>query len=120
MKKKIYFLALPLLLISCGQDDLSSTRAYVEGKIKSPTITEEFRIVLESDGKTVAETTPNSSGNFVLSGPLFSEGFSVNFPQKIETFTSSKSGCSISEDSLSITIPKGISYITFTEISLKK
>jgi len=109
------------MLTSCRSDDLSNTRAYVEGKIATENISfDEINIFIKSENKVVAQTIPTSSGNFVLSGPLFSEGFSVHFNEKIKSFSASKSNCSISEDSLSIIVPEDVSYIVFSEVKLKK
>jgi len=121
MKNLFHLFLFATLAISCGSDDLSSTRAYVEGKVKTETLyLEDLNISITSENKTVARTIPTSSGNFVLSGPLFSDGFSVNFNEKIKTFSASRSGCTLSEDSLSIIVPEGVSYITFSEITMQK
>jgi len=121
MKKLLRLFFFIAFLLSCGSDDLSSTRAYVEGKVKTETLyLEDLKISITSENKTVAQTVPTSSGNFVLSGPLFSEGFSVNFNEKIKSFSASKSGCTLSDDSLSIHIPERISHIIFSEVTMQK
>lgn len=121
---KLFYLILSLSIISlflgCDSENRDNSRAYVEGKITGNSIAlNKISIHLKSDGKNVAETIPNSSGNFVLSGPLLSESFSLNFNEKIKSFSSSKTGCTLSNDSLQIEIPRGTTYITFNEIMLK-
>lgn len=117
---KWFFLGLALFFVSCGSDDLSNVRAYAEGKIVTENIAMgEVKISLISNGRVVSQGQPSSSGNFILSGPLFSDGFEVKMNHKIQSFSTSRAGCSISEDSLSVVVPEGISYISFDEIRLK-
>lgn len=109
------------ILLSCNNEDLSNTRVYTEGKISSQTLdVTTISIKIYSENKVVAQTVPTHSGSFVLSGPLFSDGFTLNIDEKIKSFSTSSSGCEISTDSHSINIPKGISYIVFDEIILQK
>lgn len=120
MKYTGFFLLFLLLLSACGTDDFSNTRAYAEGKIISENIpADEVEIMLISQGRTVAQTVPVSSGTFVLSGPLFSDDFKIKFSRKIRSFSASKSGCTLTADSLSIEVPAKVSYISFPEIKVK-
>lgn len=116
----ILSLSILSLFFGCNSENRENSRAYVEGKITGNQVAlSKILINLKSDGKNVAETIPNSTGNFVLSGPLLSESFSLNFNEKIKSFSASKTGCILSNDSLQIQIPSGTTYITFTEIMLK-
>lgn len=109
-----------LFFISCGSDDLSNTRAYAEGKITSKAVLmSDIAISIQSESKTVAQTIPTESGSFVLSGPLFSEGFVLKFNKKVKSFSASKNNCTLSSDALSIEIPKGITYIQFNQIEME-
>ncbi len=120
MKKFVVFSVL-LLIISCGSDDLGDTRAYVEGRINSPSSNyENIELSIISESRTVAQTIPTESGSFVLSGPLFSSGFNIKFNKKIKSFLTDKSNCTISTDSLSIVVPEDVSYIKFNEILMKE
>lgn len=120
MKNWIFFCFL-LLILGCGSDDLSTTRAYVEGRINSPSSNyENIELSIISESRTVAQTIPTESGSFVLSGPLFSEGFNIKFNKKIKSFSTDKPNCSITSDSLSIVVPKEVSYINFNEILMKE
>lgn len=109
-----------LLFVGCNSENRNNSRAYVEGKITGPQVDfNKIKISLKSDSKTIAETTPNSTGDFILSGPLLIDSFSLVLNKKIKSFSTSKTGCKLSTDSLQILIPSGISYITFTEIILE-
>ena len=120
MKKLLYFF-LFLLLISCGSDDLGNTRAYVEGKISTKNlILQDLNISIKSENKVVAQTVPTSSGSFVLSGPLFSDGFTIHFTQKIKSFSASKPNLELASDSLSIKVPGNVSHLVFNEITMQK
>ena len=119
MKKFLFFIISFFVFTACGSDDLGTTRAYVEGKISTSGFSE-VNISITSAGKIVAQTIPTSKGSFVLSGPLFSGDFTVNFTKKIESFATTKTNCTLSKDSLSIIVPQPISYIIFDDIKLKK
>lgn len=117
---KRWFLILSLFCLSCGSDDVSNTRAYAEGKVISDvTALADLDISIVSDDKVVAQTKPTASGNFVLSGPLFSDGFKVKFNKKIKRFSAPSKTLSVSEDSLSILVPEEVTYISFEEVHLK-
>ncbi len=116
--KKFYLLSL-FALFSCGRQDFSNTRAYVEGTITSSQTSEDITIEIISNGKSVAATSLSGNRNFVLSGPLFGQGFSLLLSSKIESFDSNRSGLILSADSMSIAVPAGISYLTFNNIRLK-
>ena len=109
-----------LISLGCRTDSQDNSRIFVEGKIKENTITfEEINIILKSDHKTIAETIPESSGEFKLSGPLISDSFSLEFNKKIKSFSASKNGCTLSPNALEIRVPAGITYLIFNEIILE-
>lgn len=115
---KIFFLL--LLFVGCGSDDFTNVRAFVEGNVSSATVAlDEVDLHLESQNKVIAQTKLTSGGHFVLSGPLFSEGFQLVSNKKIKSFTSSKPGCTISPDFFSINIPAGVTYVEFPNIELQ-
>lgn len=108
------------IFVSCNSENRDNSRAYVEGKITGNQLDfNEIKVFIKSDGKNIAETTPTGSGQFILSGPLISDTFSLVLKKKIKSFSSSKTGCTISSDSLEILIPSGSTYVIFNEINLK-
>lgn len=108
------------LFLGCQSDNRSNPRAYVEGNVTSTNLeSNEITVMIKSESTIVAETIPDGAGNFILSGPLFSENFSMVFNSKIKSFKSSKTGCTISPDSLEIIVPSGTTHLTFTEIILE-
>ena len=108
------------LFVGCQSENRSNPRAYLEGKITATHLQfAEITAMIKSENTIVAETIPSYSGNFTLSGPLLSDSFSLVFNSKIKSFNASKSGCTISNDSLQIMVPAGITYITFTNIILE-
>ncbi|SFB80475.1 hypothetical protein [Kaistella jeonii] len=108
------------VILGCQSETRENPRAYVEGKITETKLEfAKIKVLIKSDNAIVAETIPNGSGDFTLSGPLLSDSFSLVFNAKIKSFKASKSGSSISTDSLQILIPAGTNYITFNEIKLK-
>jgi hypothetical protein len=108
------------ILLGCQSENRSNPRAYVEGKITGTHLQfAEITVMIKSENTIVAETIPPNSGNFTLSGPLLSDSFSLAFNSKIKSFNASKSGCTISTDSLQILVPAGITYITFNDIILE-
>lgn len=118
--KRLLIPLILLLFLSCQSEDRSNPRAYVEGKIADSRV--EFalmKVKLKNENSFAAEVIPSDNGEFILSGPLRSENFSVIFDSKVASFKSSKSGCFISKDSMEILIPTGTTYITFSEIKLK-
>lgn len=117
--KNLYFCLL-FAAAACTTDSGENARAYVEGKItETPLPLNEQYIQLQSEGVVIAETFPEATGHFVLSGPLLSGATSLQFKSKIKSFSSEVSGISCSADSLQLLIPSGKTYITFTEIKLK-
>lgn len=121
---KQFFIILTALLfslfLSCNSENRDNSRAYVEGKIMGNQLDfNEITVSLKSESKIIAETIPNESGGFVLSGPLLSDSFSLVINKKIKSFSTSKTGCVISSDALQILIPSGTTYITFNEIILE-
>lgn len=120
---KLFFTAFCvfLLMISgCTSESRSNSRVYIEGKITGNNlIFEEISINAFSNDKNIATAIPESSGNFVLSGPLLSDSFYLVLNKKIKSFSSPRSGCTLSPDSLRIIVPSGITYITFSEIELE-
>ena len=114
-----FLLFLPLLL-GCNRDSQDNPRAYIEGKITGNNFNlQEITINIISNNTKVAETKPDQSGSFVLSGPLISDSYSLGINRKIKSFSASKPGCEISPDSLQIIIPKGHTYLIFNEIKLE-
>lgn len=108
------------IFLGCQSDNRSNPRAYVEGNVTSTNLEiGEIIIMIKSENTIVAETIPGGAGKFILSGPLFSDSFSLVFNSKIKSFKSSKSGCTISGDELQLLVPAGTTYITFTEIILE-
>lgn len=123
-KKNLMRLFFTLLIFTiffgCQSDNRANPRAYVEGNVTSTKFQfDEIIVIINSENTNIAETIPGSSGNFILSGPLLSDTFSLVFNAKIKSFKSSKSGCNISADGLQIMVPAGITYLTFTEIILE-
>lgn len=121
---RLFFSLTIILLIvslySCQSENRDNSRAYVEGKITGKQLDDnKICILLKSDDRNIAETTPNGSGQFALSGPLLADAFSLVLNKKIKSFSSSKTGCAISFDSLEILIPAGSTYVIFNEINLK-
>lgn len=121
---KHFFLLLTVfsltVLMACTSDSRTNSRAYVEGIVTGPNVDfAEITISLKSEDKNIAETIPETSGRFVVSGPIFSETFSVLLNKKIKSFSASKSGCTLSADQLEILIPPGTTYLTFNEIMLE-
>ncbi len=109
-----------MLFSGCVSEDRNNSRIYVEGKIAGNNLFfDEISIDAFSNGKNIASAIPESSGNFVLSGPSLSDTFSLVLNRKIKSFSSSKPGCTLSADSLRILVPSGITYINFNEIMLK-
>lgn len=121
MKSFIVFgVFLLTVFAGCTSEDRANSRVYVEGKITGKNIFfDEVSINAFSNNKNIATTIPESSGDFVLSGPLLTDSFHLVFSRKIKSFSSSKSGCTLSTDSLKIHVPSGITYLTFNEIELK-
>ena len=116
----IYLLFFTLFLAGCESESRDNARAYVEGKIsesKLPLAKVSVKII--DNSIPVAESVPQPSGDFILSGPLRSDSFSLEFNTKIKSFSATKKGFAISADSLQIIIPAGITYISFTDIKLK-
>lgn len=113
----ISVLVLLTVFSSCTSENRDNARAYVEGKITGNQLKfDEISISLRSEGKSIAETIPTTSGEFILSGPMLNDSFSLVSNKKIKSFTASKSGCKISADNLEILVPTGTTYITFNEI----
>ncbi len=108
------------LFLSCQSDNRSNPRAYVEGKVSSTQFEmPQISVLINSENTIVGEAIPDGSGNFTVSGPLFSDSFSLVFNSKIKSFKTAKSGCAISGDEMQILVPAGTTYITFTEIILE-
>ena len=108
------------VFFSCRSENRDNSRASVEGNITGTQLRfDELTVEIKNDRKIIAKAIPNHSGGFVLSGPLLSDTFSLVLNKKIKSFNSSKTGCTISSDSLQILIPSGITYITFNEIILE-
>ncbi|MGV8915135.1 MAG: hypothetical protein ACOH1X_06775 [Kaistella sp.] len=115
---------LPLLLFlsvvfSCRSDSRENSRAYIEGKVlTTPANPKSFVLKIVSNKTIVAETTLEAEGNFKLSGPVNEGDFSLISTERIQSFTSDKSGLMLSADGFRIEIPAGNTYIKFKEIVL--
>lgn len=108
------------LLIGCSADE-DFSRVYAEGKVELQDVAyNDVSLSIKSGDKISATTVLNPNGNFILSGPLYSREFSLVSSHKLQAFSASKVGCSISEDSLSISIPAGITHIIFHSIKLQE
>ena len=109
-----------LLLLGCDSESRENSRAYVEGNLTGNTINlSKMTVKIMSAERNVAEVIPNNSGQFVISGPLISDAFSLKLNKKIKSFSTSKAGCTLSSDSLEIIVPAGITYIIFDNIEMK-
>ena len=112
---------LSLLLLQCKDDEANIFRAYVEGKFTySDGKFLEERIHLIVNKKIIAESFPKESGSFVLAGPYDKGVYKLQLKDfKIKSFSTDTQGCKISNDSLSIEIPDGVTYVIFNDITLK-
>lgn len=116
----VFTLTLLSLFLSCNSSDPSNSRAYVTGKITGNVPDyNSVNVKIISDNILVATTFAESSGNFVLSGPLPNQSFSLVLNRKIKSIDTSLNGCEISADRLQIKIPTGTTYITFNEINVE-
>ena len=110
-----------LLLTQCKEDDASIFRAYVEGKFTysdGKFLEQPIRLVV--DKKIIAESFPKDSGSFVLAGPYDKGVYRLQLKGfKIQSFSTDTKGCKISNDSLSIEIPDGVTYVIFNNITVK-
>ena len=121
LKAGAFILLAFLLFHGCDSDSRENPRAYVEGKLVSATVDyKKFSLKIMSDKVIIAETMLESDGNFKLSGPIGSAGFSLISTDKIKSFNTDKSGLSLSSDGLQITVPPGITFLKFNEILLEK
>ena len=76
--------------------------------------------ILLSIKKIIAESFPKESGSFVLAGPYDKGVYKLQLKDfKIKSFSTDTQGCKISNDSLSIEIPDGVTYVIFNDITLK-
>ena len=108
------------LCFGCQSENRDNSRAYVEGTISKTHLNyNEIYVMIKNGNTIVAEVIPNNSGEFTISGPLLSESFSLLFTSKVKSFKASKPGCAISDDSLQIIVPPGITFITFNQIELE-
>ena len=103
------------IFFSCRNSSEENSRAYVEGRVFSSD-PPKFTISLVSEQRTVGTGYLQSDGSFTVSGPISEEGFSVVLSEKIKSFQSGQNGLAVTADSLSILVPKGITYLKFNEI----
>jgi len=112
---------LSILLTQCKDDDANIFRAYVEGKFTysdGKFLEEPIHLVVNK--KIIAESFPKESGSFVLAGPYDKGAYKLQLKDfKIKSFSTDTQGCKISNDSLSIEIPDGVTYVIFNDIILK-
>lgn len=103
------------LFYSCRNSSEENSRAYVEGRVFAGD-PPKFTISLISEQRTVGTGYLQSDGSFTVSGPISPDGFSVVVSEKIKSFQSDQNGLAVAGDSLSILVPKGITYLKFNEI----
>lgn len=116
----IFLAIFSLIFVSCETDSRDNSRAYVEGKITGNNLNYLLiNVVLEDENKLIAEVTPGDNGQFTLSGPILTDSFTLGINRKIKSFSASKTGCTLSSDSMKIIVPARITYITFNEIVLE-
>jgi hypothetical protein len=116
----IFFLLFLCIFFGCNRADQNNYRIYAEGKIIGNGINpDQLLVKIFSNNTKIAETIPETSGSFVLSGPRISSECSLSINKKIMSFSASKQGCKLSPDSMQIIIPSGITYIVFNEINLE-
>lgn len=107
------------IFTGCNRADPNNSRAYIEGNIQgNQLVWQELKIRLISQ-HIVAEAVPDDSGKFILSGPVQKGNMALKFDRKIKSFQTDRSGCTLSADSSQITIPEGITYLRFNEITIK-
>lgn len=116
----IFLTIFSLIFFGCETHSRDNSRAYVEGKITGNQLNYSLiNVVLEDENKLIAEVTPGDNGQFMLSGPILTDSFTLGINRKIKSFSASKPGCILSSDSLKIIVPAGITYLTFNEIILE-
>ena len=121
LKAGAVMLIIAVLFLSCRSDSQENPRAFIEGKLISATVDyNKFSLKIISEKTVVAETLLETGGNFKLSGPIGKTGFEMIATEKIKTFSADKTGLSLSDDGLKISVPAGITYIKFNEIVLEK
>lgn len=114
------FISILLLFGSCGNDDTSNTRIYIEGTVKTSLSQNEVELKIKNQERIISSTFLENSGKFQMSGPLFSGNSELISNQKIKSFSTNKIGLELSKDSMSIIVPSAVSYILFNEIQLVK
>lgn len=111
---------LSLLLLQCKDDEANIFRAYVEGKFTysdGKFLEEPIHLIVNK--KIIAESFPKESGSFVLASSD-KGAYKLQLKDfKIKSFSTDTQGCKISNDSLSIEIPDGVTYVIFNDITLK-
>lgn len=116
----LFFLIFLLVLSACAGDNAAYSRIYTEGKITGTNIDfKKIEVKIVDDNTVIAETFPNDSGYFELSGILISGSCALSLNKNIKSFSTSKPDCTVSTDLKKILIPNGITNITFTEIVLE-
>lgn len=115
--KGLFGILILFLLFSCRNNQEENSRAYVEGKV-TPFV-EKFSIQILNKNTVAAQTGINAAGEFVASGPIETEGFTLHFSHKIENFKTDAAGLSLSTDQYNILVPKGLTYVKFSEIKIK-
>lgn len=116
----IFLAIFSLIFVSCETENRQNSRAFVEGKISGNQLNYSLiNVVLQEENQLLAEVIPDDNGQFTLSGPLLTDSFTLGINRKIKSFSASKSGCTLSADSMKIIVPAGITYITFNEIILE-
>lgn len=117
----IIILGVLATITSCKSDDDSQIfRAYVEGKITTSNSEILLKpILLKSNNRTIAETVPKNSGSFVMAGPYETGDYDLIFNAKVKSFSTASVGCKISKDSTKISIPSGVTFISFDQITLE-
>lgn len=124
MKTKIYsFAILPLFFLMapnrCTEAEyVNNSRIFVEGNIKNLP-SKNINIDLACESILISTTQPDSQGNFKLGGPGTTEIAELRFPEKIDNFSASITGCKLSYDSTCIYFPERTTYVKFNQITFK-
>ena len=119
--KLVSILILSFLILGCSSDSEENSRTYIEGKISTTIPIHEVILKLKSNDKTLGETTPESTGAFVLSAPIEGNNLYLETNFKIKKIqVENHPNLVISKDSMQILIPASTTFLRFTEIQLTK
>lgn len=119
MASRIFLLFAVVLFTSCREDSRENPRFYTEGKISGNVDLNRFSLTLFHDNRIAAETLLSANKAFRLSGPVGKGEVRLTATEKIGGFSPAVSGLRLTEDSLSIIFPVGMTYVKFDEIKIK-